>query len=255
MAEHRFHTPGPIEVDIRIPSGEILVETVDGDESVITLEGSERALEQATVEFDGETIVVSMRNKVSFGFGISIEIGDIAFGGSGRIRVLATVPHGSHATINTASSDAKLVGRYGNVHTKSASGDLIVEGVVEGVASVKTVSGDVKLQDVGGDVNVQSISGDARIHTVGGSLMAKSVSGDLQVASLREGEANVQSVSGDIQIGVAPGTSVDVDANTVSGDLGSDVPLGDDPHGVLGDGPMLVVRGKTVSGDFRLVRA
>jgi hypothetical protein len=253
MPEHRFHTPGPIEVDVRIPSGEILVATVDGDESVVTLEGSDRALDQATVEFDGEKIVVSMQNKRAFGF--AIEIGDISFGNTGRVRVHATVPHGSHATLTTASSDMKLHGRFGNVQTKSASGDLVVEGQIEGMATVKTVSGDARLQDVGGDLSVQSVSGDVRAHAVGGSLLAKSVSGDVQVASLREGEATVQSVSGDIQLGVAPGTNVDVDANSVSGDLGSDVPLGDDPSGVLGEGPTLVVRGKTGSGDFRLVRA
>lgn len=254
MPEHRFHTPGPIEVDVRIPAGEIVIETGDGDESVVTLEGSERTLEQAIVDFDGERIVVSMKNKRGFGF--AIEIGDISFGSSGgKLRVHATVPHGSHATIATAASDMQLRGRFGNVHTKSASGDLVVDGEIDGEAGTKTVSGDVKLHHVAGDLAFQGVSGDLRAQSVGGSLMAKSVSGDLRVESLHQGEATVQSVSGDIQLGIAPGTNVDVDANSVSGDLGSDVPLGDDPNGVLGDGPTLVVRGKTVSGDFKLVRA
>jgi hypothetical protein len=254
MREHRFHTPGPIEIDVRIPAGEIVIETGDGDESVVTLEGSQRTLEQAVVEFDGDRIVVSMKNK--HGLGFTIEIGDITFGsGGGKLRVHASVPHGSDATIATAASDMRLRGRFGNVQTKSASGDLVVEGDIDGAAGTKTVSGDVKLHHVGGDLQFQSVSGDLRAQSIGGSLLAKSVSGDLRVESLQQGEATVQSVSGDIQLGVAPGTNVDVDANSVSGDLGSDVPLGDDPNGVLGDGPTLVVRGKTVSGDFRLTRA
>ena len=255
MPEHRFHTPGPVELDISVPSGQIVVETVDGEESTVVLEGSERAIENAVVDFDGTRLSVSMRNRGPVGF--TIEIGDITFGSGsgGKLNVHATVPHGSRGALNTASADMRLRGRFASLETKSASGDLVVDGTVEGNAAVKTVSGDARLQEVGGSLQMQSVSGDLRVHTVGGSLMAKSVSGDVRVESLREGEATVQSVSGDIQLGVAAGTNVDVDANSVSGDLSSDVPLGSDAAPLQSDGPTLVVRGKTVSGDFKLVRA
>jgi hypothetical protein len=70
---------------------------------------------------------------------------------------------------------------------------------------------------------------------------------------LREGTANVTSVSGDVELGVAPGTNVDVDATSASGHLSSEMPLSEAPGAE--PGPTLVVRGKTVSGDVRLVRA
>jgi hypothetical protein len=41
----------------------------------------------------------------------------------------------------------------------------------------------------------------------------------------------------------------------VSGDLESEVPLGSDPASGVGEGPTLVIRGKTVSGDFKVSRA
>jgi hypothetical protein len=255
MPEHRFHTPGPVELDISVPSGQIVVETVDGEESTVVLEGNERALENAVVDFDGSRLTVSLRNRGPLGF--TIEIGDITFGSGsgGKLNVHATVPHASRAALNTASADMRLRGSFGSLETKSASGDLIVDGSIEGDATVKTVSGDARLPHVGGSLQMQSVSGDLRVQTVGGSLTAKSVSGDVRAESLREGEATMQSVSGDIHLGVAEGTNVDVDANSVSGDLSSDVPLGADPTGVHADGPTLVVRGKTVSGDFKLVRA
>jgi len=120
-----------------------------------------------------------------------------------------------------------------------------------------TVSGDVRLQrPVHGDLQAQTVSGDVHASRIGGSVTTKSVSGDVRIESVREGKATLQSVSGDIQLGIAPGTNVDVDANSVSGDLSSDVALADDPAMAHdGDGPTLVVRGKTVSGDFKLIRA
>ena len=97
------------------------------------------------------------------------------------------------------------------------------------------------------------MSGDTRAEAVGRSASVKSVSGDVRIDSLREGQVNVQSVSGDVALGIAIGTSVDVDAATASGDLSSEVPL----SGVRDEdaGPTVVIRGNTVSGDVRVFRA
>ena len=78
MPEHRFHTPDPVELRVTIPSGEISVETVDGDETVVTVEGTAKLVEQTTVEQRGGTIVVEFQGKHA---GISIAIGNLSFGG------------------------------------------------------------------------------------------------------------------------------------------------------------------------------
>lgn len=251
MADYRFQTPQPVELEIKVPVGDIEVETVDGDETVITVDGTEKLVEQTIVEQRGRTIVVELRGKTTFG--ITIAIGDFSFGNS-RLRVRARIPHGSDTRVETAAADMNLRGRLGELATKSASGDLTVDGEVERDATLKTVSGDLRLARVGGDLRVQSVSGDVRADSVGGSVETKSVSGDVRVQSVREGRVSVTSVSGDIEIGVAPGTNLDVDAGSVSGDLTSEVPLGTEPGGDP-DGPTLVVRGKTVSGDFKVFRA
>jgi len=253
MPEHRFHTPEPAELEIKIPIGEIEVETIDGDESTITIEGSEKILELTEVRQEGRRLVVELKGKKPFG--ITISIGDLSWGSGGRLTVHARVPHGSDAILNTAAADMKLRGRVQSLESKSASGDLIVRGDIERDATIKSVSGDVILETVGGDLRFTSVSGDVLARSVGRSIEGKSVSGDVRIDSTREGNVTVQSVSGDIEIGVEAGTNLDVDAGSVSGDLSSEVPLGSDPGSAEGYGPTLVVRGKTVSGDFRVFRA
>jgi DUF4097 and DUF4098 domain-containing protein YvlB len=251
MAEHRFNTPEPIDIEVKIPAGDIEIETVDGTESVVILEGPDKVLEHTTVELQGRRLVVEYRGKR--GLGISISIGDFGWG-NGKLRVRASVPHDSSATLMNAAGDMALHGRFAALDTKTASGDLVVAGDIEGNADLKTVSGDVHLQNVGGELNVKSVSGDLRANTVGGSVSVKSVSGDVRVESVQAGTVTVQSVSGDIELGIASGANLDVDAGSVSGDLTSEVPLGSEPA-TGGDGPTVVVRGRTVSGDFKVFRA
>jgi hypothetical protein len=252
MSEQHFHTPGLRGLEITIPAGDVDVTTIDGDESHVVVEGDDRLVEQTTVELRGGQLVVDFHGKRGM-FGITIAVGDFSFGG-GRLHVRARVPHGVKARIATASADMTLQGRFAALETKTASGDLAVSGEIESNAVVKTVSGNVRLGSVGGDVRVQSVSGDVGLRSAGGSLVVKSVSGDLRVESIRAGHADLTSISGDIEIGIAPGSSVDVDATSVSGDLSSDVPLASAPGEGEG-GPTVVVRGKTVSGDFKVARA
>jgi hypothetical protein len=243
MPEHTFHTPEPVELEIKVPAGDVEIETIDGDRSYVEVTGSDRLVEQTAVEQRGRRIIVEHRARGWTG---------VTFGAS--LRIHARVPHGSNPELSTAAADMALRGRFGSLEAKSASGDLVVQGEVERDARVKTVSGDVHLPAVGGDLELQTVSGDAETTSVGGDVRTKSVSGDVRVEVVRQGKVTAQSVSGDIAVGIAPGTNLDVDAGSVSGDLASEVALGSDA-GAVGDGPTVVVRGKTVSGDFKLFRA
>jgi Putative adhesin len=252
MPEHRFTTVEPVDLDVQIPAGDIRVETVDGTESIVTVTGSEKLVEQTEVTLDGNKLTIGHKGKKAFG--ITISIGEFSFG-SGGLQIVAKIPHYSQASLSTAAADMKLKGRYRSLEAKSASGDLTVTGEIEGDATIKTVSGDVRVDQVGGDLRVQSVSGDVAVTSVGGSIETRSVSGDVRFDRVREGSVTVQSVSGDIEVGVASGTNLDVDAGSLSGDLSSEVPLGSEPGAIADGAPTLIVRGKTVSGDFRVFRA
>jgi DUF4097 and DUF4098 domain-containing protein YvlB len=242
--EHRFDTPRPIRLEVRIPSGDVDVTTVDGGESIVRIEGPSRLVEATTVELLGDRLVVTMRKKTFTGLFVHLE---------GSLRIHAQIPRHSGFELVTASADGLLDGTFGRLELKSASGGITLTGALDGDALIKTVSGDVQLPAVGGALEAQSVSGDVRAESVGGAVSVKSVSGDVRIGSVREGQVNVQSVSGDVAVGIAVGTNVDVNAGSTSGALSSDVPLSDFPDEE--GGPTVVVRGNTVSGDFRLFRA
>jgi DUF4097 and DUF4098 domain-containing protein YvlB len=244
MTEQRFPTPGPIRLEVKVPIADVDVATIDGEESTVTLEGSPRSIEATRVELVGDRLAVEQQRKTfTSWFG--------RFDGPFRVRV--RVPHRSRVSIVGASGDSTLEGTFAAIQTKSASGDVRVSGEVDGDADVKSVSGDVWLPHVGGNLTAQTVSGDIRADSVDGSVSAASVSGNVRVGSLRQGEVTVQSVSGDVALGISPGTGIEVDAGSASGDLFSEIPL----YATLGDGagPSVRIRGKTVSGDFRIFRA
>jgi DUF4097 and DUF4098 domain-containing protein YvlB len=243
MSEQRFTTPQPITLDVKVPSGEVRVATVAGEESVVTIDGPQKAVDATTVELVGDRLLIQLRQR-SFGiFG--------RFDSSLRIGV--AVPHQSTVEIATASGDTTLDGTFGGLRVQTASGGLQATGEVQGDARVDLVSGSVRLPRVAGDLAARSVSGDIVAEAVEGSVSAQSVSGDVRVGALRQGTATVRSVSGEIDLGIAAGTSVDVDASSASGKMTSDIPLSEAPDGE--PGPTVVIRGNTVSGDFHVFRA
>jgi len=254
MLEHTFPTPLPLTLEVSIPSGDIEVETADGEETSLTVDGDERMLEHVEVRHDGGRVVVSLRSDHNVGF--SFSLGSLVFG-NGGLRVQARVPHGAAVKVKTASADTELSGHFERLDLNSASGDVRLRGEVAENATVKTVSGDVELGRVDGDLSVQCVSGDVRVRTVSGSADTKSVSGDVRLGAVTAGDIRFASVSGDIEIGVAQGSVLDVDAGSTSGDLSSEVPLASEPP--AGESavaaPTIVLRGRTVSGDVRVFRA
>jgi hypothetical protein len=252
MLEKTFHTPLPLELEVGIPSGDIEVETTEGEESNITVDGDERLLEEVDVRHDGNRVVVAFRGKGKFGFSLS----PLSLVFSNELRVRASVPHGAGVKVKTASADTQLDGHFGPLGINSVSGDVRLRGEVAGDANLKTVSGDADLDRVDGDISAHTVSGDLDIGPVAGSTDLKTVSGDIRIQAVTAGDVRFTSVSGDIEIGIAQGSALDVDAGSTSGDLSSEVPLASEPVPGEGEaGPTVVLRGRTVSGDVKVFRA
>ena len=265
--QKEFHIEGTPRLDIRLASGEIEIDaTGDGPVEVeLTAhdEDSQRLVDDARVERDGDTIVVDVPNKRG-GFSLGA-----MFGRSG-VNCRVRCPRGTEVSASTKSADLSARGALGALTMRTASGDVQADDV-SGDVSVKSASGDVAIRTVGGRLNVQSASGDIQVRSVAGTANVQAASGDVQIESadsdvsatvvsgdvelgaVLRGNVSAQSVSGDVEIAVRRGSKVYLDCTTLSGDTSSDLEVQSDAP--AGDGPLVEIRAKTVSGDIRITRA
>jgi hypothetical protein len=264
-----FDVQGPVELDVRLTSGDIEVDpSAEGRVEIELIahdEESQRLVDNARIELSPHghrpTILVDVPQKK--GFSISI------FGRSG-IECRIRCPHDSGLSVRTKSADISTRGTIGGLNVQTASGDLDVNRVSGGV-NVKSASSDFSAREVGGGVNIQTASGDIDLSIARGPINVTSVSGDISIGeaydnvnansvsgdqdhgAVMQGVVAAHSVSGDVTIAVRRGSKAFLDCTTVSGDTTSELELTSDAP--AGDGPLVEIRAKTVSGDIRITRA
>lgn len=265
--QKEFHIEGIPQVEIKLASGDIEIDpSLDGQVEVeLTAhdEDSQRLVDDARIERSGNTVSIEVPNKRS-GFSLGS-----MFGRSG-ISCRVRCPEGTSIAASTKSADLQARGTIGSLTMRTASGDVDVNDA-RGSVNVKSASGDIAVRTVDGGLNVQSASGDVQVGTVRGQVSVQTASGDVQIESADDrvnatvvsgdldlgavvrGEISAQSVSGDVTIGVRRGSKVYLDCNTLSGDTSSELELQNDAP--AGDGPLVEVRAKTVSGDIHIRRA
>jgi DUF4097 and DUF4098 domain-containing protein YvlB len=158
--------------------------------------------------------------------------------------------------VKTASGDLTVDTVDGPVKVRSVSGDVSIETTNDDV-SVTLVSGDVELSTANDYVDVTSVSGDVTIGDARTGATVKSTSGDVTVRRAWSGTIRTATVSGDVSVGVPPGRGVAVDARSMSGDLHSEIDLGDERSGggQGGDGTVVRITAHSVSGDVDILRA
>jgi hypothetical protein len=266
-----FDVEGPAEIDLRLASGDIEVDpTLDGRielELIAHDEESQRFVDEARVELHDHhgrpQLVVDVPHKRS-GFSFSL-----VFGRTG-ITCRVRCPRGSLLSVRSKSADVRVGGTIGGLNIATASGDVQAFVVEDGV-NVKSASGDVRVREIGGGVNVQTASGDIELDIVRGATTVESASGDVTIGeaydnvsantvsgdqdhgAVMRGRIGVTSVSGDVRIGVRRGSKVYLDCNSVSGETSSELEL--TTEAPAGDGPLVEIRAKTVSGDIKITRA
>jgi hypothetical protein len=267
-----FPVSGPVELEIRLASGDIEVDAVEGAESVeIELiardEESQALVDEARIELREhhgrpQVLVDVPQRRGGFSFGS-------LFGRDG-ISCRVRTPHESLLTVRSKSADLSARGTLGGVNVQTASGDVQLDDVNGGL-NVRSASGDISVRHVASGVNIQTASGDVEVEVARGAVNAATASGDLTIGeawdnvnantvsgdqehgAVYQGLIAAHSVSGDVQVGVRRGSKVFLDCNTVSGDTSSELDML--PDAPSGDGPLVELRVKTVSGDITITRA
>jgi DUF4097 and DUF4098 domain-containing protein YvlB len=189
------------------------------------------------------------------------------------VAYTVTTPVGTRLTINSISGSVKVSDIKGDAALNTISGTVRIANAGR-IAAAKSVSGAVEILDteIDGDVQAESISGDVTLRRVrarrlelgaiSGSVLlqdvqcdrveAHSISGNVEYQGMlaKNGRYGLTSHSGEIRIAVSGGTGFELDANSFSGTVRSDLPLtlrgrdgtaqgrgrGRAIHGVYGDG-------------------
>ena len=267
-----FETPGSVSLQIKLPSGRVLVATADEPRTTVEVVAAGRRGQDAVDEIDVTMeerlgrYVVKVEQKDRFRWGPI----QITWGGDFECRI--TCPPGTaldlaggstdlradgelgEVSVRTASGDMRLETAHREVQVKTASGDIAI-GTLAAQASLVTVSGDLGVESVEAPLTARAVSGDVTIGRASGGLAISTTSGDVDVKAVSGGDVRVQTVSGDVRVGIARGTRTWIDAASVSGRLESELGLEDQEPASEEGGPVLPLHVKTVSGDVSIVRA
>ena len=269
---HVFETPGSVSLQVKLPSGRVLVTTADEPRTTVEVVAVGRrgqdAIDEIEVTMDERLgrNVIKVEQKDRFRWGPI----QITWGGDFECRIVC--PPGTDLDLGGGSTDLRAGGELGEVSVRTASGDIRLESV-RGDLEVKTASGDISVDTITAQASLATVSGDIGVERADAQLTARSVSGRLTIGStsaavglsttsgnvdlkaIAGGDVRVKSVSGDVRIGIAAGTRTWVDAASVSGRLESELGLEDqEPTADAGE-VVVPLHVKTVSGDVSIVRA
>jgi DUF4097 and DUF4098 domain-containing protein YvlB len=255
--DESFTSSAPVSAKIDTKSGDIAVSVGEGSDVKVTLRASsakfEYLLEGADVQFNADSNELDIRTLAKESFGRGKEGKKkrswFDFGGS-DLDVFVVLPRGSSAEIRTVSGDVALEGTFDEIKLLTVSGDVEAYGNYDHL-DAHSASGDVSIGHVASFLKCITASGDVACLGAGAITAVHSASGDVNISVTQAGKVTVKVVSGDILVSVARGLAVDIDGNTVSGDLGTNIDLDGEGDG-SSDDETVSIKASTVSGDIRI---
>lgn len=256
-----FTIDRPVEADVKLGLGRIDTGRADPDtawaqvEAVdATHEPSVRLAAQATITLDGHRLRVHLPESGRFFR-------------RAEIAVTLGLPAASSLAVKGGAVDVTVVGGVDAAAVKLGTGDVTIDEATAAL-DVKAGQTDVRV-GTAGDVNVttgqgtltadrvgnaafKTGQGSVRLGRTDGSIAVKGGSVDLDVAEARAGSIVFTTGSGSASVAVAPGTTVEMDLLSASGDVRCELAM-ESSAPPRGAGVRLRLR--TGSGDLRVSSA
>jgi len=166
----------------------------------------------------------------------------------GRVRLdfEISLPRRMGVDVATASGDIWIEDLEGRQSIKTLSGDVTVADIGSGIGSeqvIKTKSGDVVGGALSGTITLSSASGDVEINGYTGELAVTTQSGDITIRD-GNGPVHLRTLSGDVNAELNETGDNEIEASSVSGDIELRFP----------QDAALDVEAKTTSGDISVNR-
>jgi hypothetical protein len=179
---------------------------------------------------------------------VRVESGDRRDGRGIDVEFNVKVPGDAAVDVRTVSGDVHITNVKGELRIQGVSGNVQLEGTAR-VTSVKSVSGDVTLNNAGSDqqISLSTVSGNLQVQTltaraidldtINGDVRIAAWSGDrahirsldgdldLQTSLTKGGRYEIESHSGNIQLSLAEQPGFDLEAHTFNGRIRIDFPI------------------------------
>jgi hypothetical protein len=245
----------------------------DAEPGVVRLRlHTHRPVDFGPVEANVDGAVVTVRvpplSDPEGGPGFSVSIGSFSWsaGASGvRVDVEVHMPPQATLVLDTGAGDIAVNGESGSVAAKSGAGDIQVEDACTvtlhsgagdastgriGGGSLRTGTGDIRIQQCAQDTEINSGSGDVTVLDSATALRITTGAGDVNVM-ISGGRVDVRSGMGDVNIQVPSGVAVWQDLTTGVGEVRSRVQSYGEPE--PGE-PFVSVTARTGAGDVTLTQ-
>jgi hypothetical protein len=256
-----FPTSGPVTARLRFHAGTVEVDATEDGRAIATVEaldpGDERSAEAARAAriacADGRrTVDVPGKGRWRGGVKVRIRLAlppqSTVHSDSGEVR-LHTGGVLQGLRVRTGSGDLQ-VGDVRDLDVKAGDATVVVTGAPQQV-HVTTGNGQLTAGSVG-DVMFKSGNGKAVLGRTSGAVFVKGGHVGLELGAAERGEVVFQTGAGSAHVGVATGTSVQLDLQSSLGDVRCDLDLEDTaPQG----GSDLTVKLVTGIGDLVVARA